>query len=88
MTNEIIHIKAGRRKVVVHVNQHHVRANSKDDGSRAVFTVKDGKTNRYAHEVEINGPCKVVYRPHKPLSCGARVWIETRADMTLHLSTP
>jgi hypothetical protein len=28
-------------------------------------------------EVEILGSSKLVYRPDKPLSCGAKVWIET-----------
>ena len=42
-----------------------------------VLTVKTYKTNTYAHEVNITGPAKVVYSPDKPLSCGARVWIET-----------
>ena len=23
---------------------------------------------------------RVVYSPHKPLSCGARVWVETQTD--------
>ena len=75
------------KKTVVHVNQHFIRANKKDGANRAVLTVKSGKTNRYAHEVEISGPCKIVYRPEKPLSCGARVWIETQADVTLDPAT-
>ena len=35
----------------------------------------------YAHEVEILGPSKIVYSPKKPLSCGARVWIETESEV-------
>jgi hypothetical protein len=65
----------------IHVNQHNIRANNKDGGRRPVITVKTYKTNTYAHEVEIKGDSKVIYRPDKPLSCGARVWIETRADV-------
>lgn len=65
----------------IHVNQHNIRANNKDGGQRPVITVKTYKTNTYAHEVEIKGDSKVIYRPDKPLSCGARVWIETRADV-------
>jgi len=45
--------------------------------------VKEGKTNEYAHAVEINGPSKLVYSPDKPLSCGARVWIETDSEVNL-----
>ncbi len=65
-----------RTKTVIHVNQHVIRANHKTGARSPVLTVKQGKTNTYAHEVEINGPCRIVYRPDKPLSCGARVWVE------------
>ena len=63
-------------KTRIHVNQHHIKANAKDGGNRPVLTVKDYKQNRKCNEVEFtNG--RVVYSPDKPLSCGARVWIET-----------
>jgi len=42
-----------------------------------VITVKTSKSNTYAHNVDILGPAKVIYSPNKPLSCGAKVWIET-----------
>jgi len=48
-----------------------------------VITVKTSKTNTYGHEVEILGESKVVYSPDKPLSCGARVWIETNAEVKI-----
>ena len=35
------------------------------------------------YEVEIKGPSKVVYSPDKPLSCGAKVWIETQAEVVV-----
>lgn len=70
-------------KTVIHVNQHVIRANKKKGEQRPVLTVKTSKTNVYAHEVEISGPCKVIYRPDKPLSCGARVWIETTSQVTI-----
>jgi hypothetical protein len=44
-----------------------------------VLTVKTYNSNQYAYEVDIRGPSKIVYSPDKPLSCGARVWIETEA---------
>ena len=34
--------------------------------------------------MDIKGPSKVVYSPNKPLSCGARVWIETEAEIETH----
>lgn len=70
-------------KTIIHVNQHVIRANLKHGENNPVLTVKSGKTNRYAHEVVIDGPSKVVHSPDKPLSCGARVWIETESEVTL-----
>ena len=32
-------------------------------------------------EMFVRGPCKIVYNPDKPLSCGAKVWIETEYDV-------
>ncbi len=60
---------------------HKIRANKKHGTKEPVITVKTSKTNTYAHEVEILGESKVVYSPDKPLSCGARVWIETDAEV-------
>jgi hypothetical protein len=64
-------------KTVVHVNQHVIKRNQKTGERKPTLTVKTYKSNTYANEVEILGPSKVVYSPDKPLSCGARVWIET-----------
>jgi len=72
-------------KTIVHVNQAHIRANIKKDAENRepVLTVKTYKTNTYANTVTINGPSRVVYSPDKPLSCGARVWIETQGTVTI-----
>lgn len=70
-------------KTVVHVNQHVIRKNKKTGANDPVLTVKVGKTNVYAHEVIIKGPSKIVYSPDKPLSCGARVWLETFDPVTI-----
>lgn len=68
-------------KTIVHVNQHVIKANRKSGVAEPVLTVKTYKANTYAHEVEIKGPCRVVYSPDKPFSCGAHVWIETEAEV-------
>lgn len=72
----------------IHVNQHRIRSNHKTGANEPVLTVKSSKTNQYAHEVEILGPSKLVYAgpgaDRKPLSCGARVWIETDAEVLIH----
>lgn len=67
-------------KARIHVNQHNIRHNARSDDRKDVLTVKTYKENRYCSEVVINGPSKVVYSPVKPLSCGARVWIECDAE--------
>lgn len=68
-------------KTIIHVNQHVIKANRKNNEANPVLTVKTYKTNTYAHTVAINGPSKVVYNPDKPLSCGAHVWIETESEV-------
>ena len=70
-------------KTIIHVNQHVVRANAKNGTNDPVLTVKTYRDNRYAHSVEISGPSRVVYWPDKPLSCGARVWIETHSPVEI-----
>lgn len=71
-------------KTIIHVNQHAVRRNIKAIGDpEPVLTVKTYKSNTYAHEVSIEGSSKVVYSPYKPLSCGARVWIETESPVII-----
>ena len=65
----------------IHVNMHVVRKNHKTGERNPVLTVKTSKSNEYGHEVIIHGMAKVVYSPDKPLSCGAKVWIETEADV-------
>lgn len=66
-------------KTRIHVNQHVIKANRQNGTNDPVLTVKTYRGNVYAHEVQIDGPSKVVYSPDKPLDCGARVWIETDA---------
>jgi len=73
------------KKKYIHVNMHKIRANKKHGTNEAVITVKEGRKNTYGHEVEIHGPSKIVYGGNdKPLlPCGARVVIETEAEVTI-----
>jgi hypothetical protein len=68
-------------KTVIHVNQHHIKANAKDGCSLPVLTVKDYKQNRRGQTaiLRYNGVevGRFVYSPNKPLSCGAKVWFES-----------
>ena len=71
----------GYMKKYIHINQHIIRRNASNGYNEPVITVKTYKSNDYGHEVTVNGPCKVVYSPDKPLSCGAKVWIETESGV-------
>ena len=70
-------------KTIVHVNQHIIKRNSKTGERNPVITVKTYRSNQNANEVLITGDCKVIYSPDKPLSCGAKVWIETTEDVNI-----
>jgi hypothetical protein len=69
-------------KTIVHVNQHIIKSNRKNQKREPVLTVKTYKTNEYGHEVDIldgqgNVVATIKYSPDKPLSCGSHCWIET-----------
>ena len=73
-------------KTIIHVNQHKIKANAKHGTNDPVLTVKTYKTNDYAHQVKIlnhwgSEVARVVYSPDKPLSCGAKCWIETTLEV-------
>lgn len=65
----------------IHVNQYVIRSNQRTGAKDPPLTIKTSRANTKAHAVEILGPSTVVYAPGKPLSCGARVWIETQATV-------
>ena len=61
----------------IHVNQHVIRANIRDDDVSPPITVKHRKNNYYVSRVEVLGPSVLIYSPKKPLlSCGARLILE------------
>ena len=71
-------------KKIIHVNQNIIRRNTKNGTDEPCLTIKTYKENQYAHEAVLKRDGviigKVVYNPHKPLSCGARGWIEFDTD--------
>ena len=75
-------MKRGRIKRI-HVNQFVIRANKRNGENAAPLRIKMSSENIPAHQVIIDGPSSVVYSPERPLSCGARVWIETTANVTV-----
>lgn len=72
-------------KKIVHVNQHLIKLNNKQKSGpfRPIFTVKQSGKTTYATKVKILGPCELVYQPEDPLSCGAKAFIVTYADIEL-----
>ena len=73
-------------KTIIHINQHKIRNNihKSERHKEPVITVKNYKSNTYCNEVKILGESKVIYSPDKTLSCGARCWIETEADVIIY----
>lgn len=69
-------------KFIIHVNRQHIAMNAQDSGNRPVYTIKEGSKTRYAREIEILGPSKLIYNGSQ-LRCGARAWIETDSELNL-----
>jgi hypothetical protein len=72
----------------IHVNQHNIRSNKTNGTDLPVITIKQGKTNTYCNELNILGPSKIIYSgsgcdANPLLGCGARVVIETYADLEI-----
>jgi hypothetical protein len=65
----------------LHVNRFRIAADRQCGKQSPALTIQTSKGSHKAVEVEIRGPSKFVYRPDKPLSCGARAWLETRAEV-------
>ena len=73
-------------KKIIHINQHVIKQNIKSSSDKPCITIKTYKDNRYAHEAltvdkDGNTVAKIVSNPKKPLSCGARCWVETDLDV-------
>lgn len=68
-------------KTRIHVNQHIIKSNCKSGKINPPLTIKSYKGNIKAFSVEIKGPSKVIYSPNKPLSCGAKCWVETESEV-------
>lgn len=73
-------IRAGLLKRL-HVDQNRIKANLKDGTDLPVVTVQAVGGPYKGHEAVIDGPSRLVYADHA-LSCGARVWVETTAEVT------
>lgn len=70
----------------LHVDQQRIKKNASGDSNLPPITVQTSKGPYKAHEVEIldgDGAvvARFVYQPHDPLSCGARLYIETSHEV-------
>lgn len=76
-------IEAGPLKII-HVNRHHIAANRKDGGNRPCYTIKVAGRSKavYARAFKALGEVEGV-ADTRQLSCGARVWLETKAALEL-----
>lgn len=73
-----------RGQKYIHVNQHRIRDNLKNNTNHPVLTMKHKGRNVYGHTVEIDGPSQLVYSgKYKLLACGARVAIVTHAPVRI-----
>jgi hypothetical protein len=61
----------------IHVNKHKI---NKDPFP---LTVRSSGKVFYGDKVKINGPSEIVFNKEHPLSCGAKVWIETKSEVIL-----
>ena len=69
----------------IHVRRDLIAKDRKEGTKSRVLGVEtSGMKKRYAKSVIILGPSIVKYSPDKPLSCGARCWIETKFPVLLN----
>jgi len=68
----------------IHVNRNTISSNAKHGTDKPAVRFQRGKYGKatYAHEVEIDGPSRVIYSPKEHLlPCGARLVIATESNV-------
>lgn len=68
---------------IIHINKNIIQYNNKHSTNFPACRVEQGKDVVYCAEVDIKGPSKMVYRPDNPRPCGAKLWIETDAELEM-----
>lgn len=68
---------------IIHINRSIIQRNARHGREEPVCRVQEGSNITYCREVVIKGASRMVYRPEAPLACGAKLWIETSADVEL-----
>lgn len=76
--------RPSRRRRILHVAQCAISSNRKHGTNEPPIILRDYRGAERAHEVDlvVDGEVvgRFVYRPHEPLACGARLWMETSDD--------
>jgi len=67
-------------KTIIHVNRQIIAANAKNGTDEPSIIVRNYKTRRNVKSVRILGS-SIISQNRNPLSCGARVWIETESEI-------
>lgn len=68
---------------IIHINRNVIQSNARHGRTEPVVRVERDGVVTYCMEVEIKGPSRLVYRPDAPRPCGAKLWIETEAEIIL-----
>ena len=68
---------------IIHINRNIIQKNAKRGEQEPVVRVEENGVVKYCMEVDIRGPSRMVYRPSKPRPCGAKLWIETDAEVVM-----
>ena len=66
---------------IIHINRNVIQRNAKRELEDPVVRIEENGKVIYCMEVDIKGPSRMIYRPDKPRPCGAKLWIETDADV-------
>ena len=74
-------------KTIIHINKNLKQSNDIDGRSNPVCRVEVGGETLYGSRVDILGPSSMIYSPDKPRKCGAKLWIETDAEVIIHDKT-
>lgn len=68
---------------IIHINRNIIQANAKNNTTNPVCRVEEDGVVVYCMEVHIKGPSKMIYNPDNPRKCGAKLWIETEAEVDM-----
>jgi hypothetical protein len=77
-------LRAGTIKRL-HVDRRVIAQNRNSGRNDPAITIQTSKGAFKAHEVRVSGPSRFV-QSQKPLSCGARLWVETNAEIVYEVS--